>query len=254
MIYDKLPVALLSLLAAEDANSANAQIARHLLTHASDECSLSIKSLAFACHVGVGTVSRFVRDAGFENFSELRKTFENARNGFERADGNDAQARTIALAQSIGASVARVAKSIDLNTLALLVADLQSYNKVGTYGLLKAQSAAIDLQVDLLTLGKLVDTCVPLADQAQRIATAKSDKLIVVFSYTGAYFDAVDVAQAMCRSDRPRIWMICGEERPLPPFVHNRLLFLSDHSKLGHPYQLEYVAGLIAQEYAATRS
>lgn len=252
MIYDKLPVALLSLLAAEDADSANARIANYLLNHASAGQDLSIKSLATACHVGVGTVSRFVREAGFEDFAELRETFKNAQNGFERTAGNDAPSRTVALARAIGGSIARVAKSIDHNTLARLVNDLRSYEEIGIYGLLKAQAAAIDLQVDLLTLGKFADTCTLLADQAQRIATAGPNKLIVLFSYTGAYFDAVNVADALRRPDRPRIWMVCGEARPLPPFVHDRLLFSSDHSRLGHPYQLEYVAGLIAQEYAAT--
>lgn len=253
MIYDKLPVALLTLLAAQDADSTNALIASYLLAHANDSSDLSVKSLAAACHVGVGSVSRFVREAGFENFQELRETFKNAQNGFVRTDGDGAQARTLSLARSIGSSIARVAKSVDMDVLARLVGDLHDFEAVGIYGLLKAQAAAIDLQVDLLTLGKLADTCIPLAEQAKRIAAAGPNKLVIVFSYTSAYFDAVNVTDSLRRPDRPRIWMVCGEDRPLPPFVHDRLLFSSDHGRLGHPYQLEYVAGLIAQEYAATR-
>jgi DNA-binding MurR/RpiR family transcriptional regulator len=49
MIYNKLPVALLSLLATEDADSTNAQIASFLLEHAQEVGDVSVKGLAAAC-------------------------------------------------------------------------------------------------------------------------------------------------------------------------------------------------------------
>jgi hypothetical protein len=75
----------------------------------------------------------------------------------------------------------------------------------------------------------------------------------VVFSYTGSYFDVRDLRESLARLDRPKIWMVCGSPRPLPPFVADRLSFSSNQSRFGHPYQLEYVAGLIAQEYAVSK-
>lgn len=270
MIYHKLPVALLSLLSSQAEDATSTQIARHVLSHASAGRDLSVKSIAAACHVGVGTVSRFVREAGFGSFAELRDAFAQYGRGFERvggaADGADAGAaeaadgagaagaadRAARLERAVASSLARARASVDLAAVGRLVADLHAYEDVGVYGLLKAQAAALDLQVDLFSLGKLADTCTQLSEQAARIAAAGADKLVVVFSYTATYFDAVDVASALRRSDRPRVWVVCGESRPLPPFVHDRVLFASDHSRLAHPYQLEFVAGLIAQEYAAT--
>ena len=69
MTYDKLTVALLSMLSAEDRDSTNAQVARYLLAHADEAGALSIKELAAAAHVGTGTISRFARDAGFASFA-----------------------------------------------------------------------------------------------------------------------------------------------------------------------------------------
>jgi hypothetical protein len=96
--------------------------------------------------------------------------------------------------------------------------------------------------------GICADTCVSHAEQLDRIAKAGSDELVVVFSYTGSYFDAHDLTEAMRRVDRPKIWVVCGRRHQLPPFVADRLLFTSSGSQVGHPYQLELVAGLIAQE------
>ena len=97
---------------------------------------------------------------------------------------------------------------------------------------------------------KYVDTCVSHAEQLRRIAQASSDELIIIFSYTGSYFDSRDLTEAMRRIDRPKIWVVCGRRHQLPSFVADRVLFSSSGQQSGHPYQLELVAGLVAQEYA----
>ena len=48
MIYDKLSVGLLGLLATEEADATNAQIARYVLAHAAELDDLSVKELASA--------------------------------------------------------------------------------------------------------------------------------------------------------------------------------------------------------------
>ncbi|MBR1828070.1 MAG: hypothetical protein IJ781_00975 [Atopobiaceae bacterium] len=251
MIYDKLQVYLLTELMTQSSDSAYAEIARYLLGHASTPEALSIKEIARACHVGTGTVSRFAKDIGFASFAELRKACEDNHVSFDAVTGNTASERAEGLARHVALSVAQAAASIDKATLGQLVGDLCSFDKVSAYGLLKAQAAAVDLQVDLLMQGKQIHTCATPAEQAQRIASAKADELILVFSYTGTYFDHGALKESLRRPDRPRIWMICGSREKVPAFVHGCLLFSSDQSQLGHPYQLECMAGIIAQEYAA---
>lgn len=251
MIYDRLSVDLLGLLSIEDADSASAQIARYVLSHAHELGDLSIKELAAACHVGAGSVSRFAREVGFADFAELREAFAETSHEYELLDAGSPELRRILLAERVATSVAQAAKTIDRDALARLVDDLLRYEKVQAFGLLKAQAAALDLQVNLLMQGKYVATCTSPAEQFDRIARAKFDELLVVFSYTGSFFDARDLHKALARMDRPKIWVVCGNARSLPSFVADRLLFASDQSRYGHPYQLEYVADLIAQEYAA---
>ncbi|MBQ9007470.1 MAG: MurR/RpiR family transcriptional regulator [Atopobiaceae bacterium] len=251
MIYDKLQVYLLTELMTQSSDSAYAEIARYLLGHASTSEALSIKEIARACHVGTGTVSRFSKDVGFASFADLRKACENSHISFDAVAGSTASERSESLARHVALSVAQAAASLDKAALKHLVDDLRSFDKVSAYGPLKAQAAAVDLQVDLLRQGKLIYTCATPAEQAQRIASAKADELILIFSYTGTYFENSELADSLRRPDRPRIWMICGDHEKVPAFVHGCLSFSSDHSQLSHPYQLECVAGIIAQEYAA---
>lgn len=253
MIYDKLPVTLLAALSAMDMDSPYAQIARHVLAHADEPDDISIKSLAEACHVGAGTVSRFARDMGFRDFAELRAEVARSSQSFERVTGATTAERSRQLARDITLSLGQVAASVDAQALERLVDDLVAYEKVSAYGLLKAQAAATELQVGLLMQGKLVGTCTTVAQQFSRIEKSSSDELVVAFSYTGDYFSACDLGESLRRGDRPRIWVVCGADCPLPPFVYGRLAFRSDLGQLGHPYQLQFVAGLIAQEFAARR-
>lgn len=245
MIYDKLTVALLSALATEREETTNATIARYLTTHATELSDITVKGVAAACSVGVGSVSRFCRDMGFSGFDELRTALVEAAPSFELAPSSHAEL--------IGKSLALTSNTLNRHLLDSLVDDLRSFEKVFVCGMLKAQAAAVDLQVDLLMLGKYAKTCVSYAEQLEHIASAKRDELVVVFSYTGSYFDARDLTTELSRLDRPRIWVVAGSRRPQPDFVYGCLSFESDQSQITHPFQLEMAAALIAQAYAASR-
>ena len=251
MTYDKLTVALLSTLSACDGHTTNAQIAHYLLAHAGEADDLSVKELAAACHVGTGSVSRFAREAGFADFTDLRAAFAEFARSYEPAAGSDALARAGHLADDVCVALRRTSAGVDAMALERLVADIARYDRIFVAGLLKAQAAALDLQVDLLMQGKWADTCVALADQMDHIARAGRDELVIVFSFTGAYFEYGDIAASMRRLDAPKVWLVCGGLRPQPDYVSDLLLFDAEPGRRGHPYQLELVAGLIASEYAA---
>ena len=185
MIYDKLTVALLGALSTERKDSTNAHIARYLLAHQGELANLSVKSLASACSVGTGSVSRFCREVGFESFEELRREFCTSSRSFERAPEPSGDGGAASLCQGICAALQQAAASVDAAALSHLVDDLCAYEHVSSFGMLKAQAAAVDLQVDLLMQGKYVDTCVSHAEQLKRIASAGKGELTGVFSYPG---------------------------------------------------------------------
>lgn len=250
LIYDKLTVALLGTLSTERWGSTNGHIARYLLEHQGELGDLSVKAIAGACGVGAGSVSRFCRDVGFDSFDELRREFCTSTRSYEAIASDDAAPADDGLAGAVAQTLRQVERTIDRAAVARLVNDLRSYERVSAYGMLKAQAAAVDLQVDLLMQDKYVDTCVSHAEQLSRIAGAAADELVVVFSYTGSYFDSRDLTEAMRRMDRPKIWVVCGRRHRMPSFVSDRVLFSSSGSQVGHPYQLELAAGIIAQAYA----
>ncbi|MDO4538617.1 MAG: hypothetical protein Q4B54_10685 [Coriobacteriales bacterium] len=250
MIYDKFTIALLTMLYNEEHDSANSQIARYLLAHAGAADELYVKELAAACHVGVGTVSRFASAVGFSSFAELKEAFIAYTRSFETVESAPERPASQELALRIAQGIALVERSLNRTLLSKLMQDLLSYERVLSFGLLKAEAAARDLQVDLLMQGKHVETSSSLGEQAELLAHAGANDLVVVFSYTGAYFDCFDLDSMLLRAGRPRIWMVCGGKREVPSYVHGCLRFASDGSQVAHPYQLQYVASLMAQEYA----
>lgn len=267
MIYEKLPVALLSALATEKKHSTNAVIAEYILANRAFIRDIGIRELAERCHVGTGSVSRFCKEMGLEDFAELRRLISQSDFAFERVKtGGDAPradapgqamvpdasvSRKDAWVRHVNGAVSKAADSLDIAALRRLCREMRCSDKISAFGMLKAESAAISLQVDMLLMGKRIETCVSYAEQLERIFAASKDELILIFSYTGSYFDYPDLSGQRETLRNARIWMICAAGSALPSFVRNVLTFSSDLSQLSHPYQLEAVSSLIAQEYAA---
>ena len=247
MIYEKLPVVLLSTLASEKKDTTNALIAGYVLAHQEEVAAMGIKELAAACHVGLGSVSRFVREIGLRDFSELKQILRTSLSSFVIPD-TDAYA--LEYAARVSDAVKKAAASLDLRKTEQLCDDLHSYGKICTYGMLKGISAAVDLQTDMLMMGKLVHTSVAYGDQMEEIIAAGKETLIIIFSYTGSYFEYRDFREKEKHLALPKIWMVCGTKKPVPWFVDEVLTFASDLDLDSHPYQLETAAHLIVETYA----
>ena len=254
MIYDKFPVVLISALTSEKSNSTNRIIASYILEHADEIPDLSIKELAARCFVGIGSVSRFVRDIGLNDFSELKALIRDTEYRFDTHDCDpDPEVRRAHHASHLAGAVEQAVSSVDLTLVEELCDDIRRYEKIYACGLLKAQNAAVDLQVDLRMLGKQIYTDVSYAEQTAHILEAGKDELIIIFSYTGSYFDYPDLRAKDRHLVLPKIWMICGSDRSFPEYVNKVLRFRTDGSQLSHPFQLEAIASLIAQEYASSQ-
>ena len=124
------------------------------------------------------------------------------------------------------------------------------YEHIYTCGLLKAQNAASDLQVDLKMLGRTISTNIAYKEQKEHILKAGKEELIIIFSYTGSYFEYEKLRSKEKHLLLPRIWMICGTDKQLPWYVNESIRFHSDQSQLSHPFTLEAIESLIVQEYA----
>lgn len=251
MIYDKLPVVLLSTLAAEKSTSTNHMIAAYILSHRDEVMNMGITQLAEACYVGTGSISRFVREIGLSGFSELRTLFNQSDFSMDHQFMNgSAEQRRKDLSSYIASVVMRTASSIDQLQLEKLCEDIHEYENVYAFGMLKAENAAVSLSTDLAMMSKPVITSAAYSDQLDLLQRAGKEDLIVIFSYTGSYFSSHSFREKEKRLLLPKIWMICGKNDNIPWFVNEVLLFESDSRREGHPFSLETAAALIAQEYA----
>ena len=251
MIYDKFSVVLLSALNAERPDSTNAYIAGYMLEHRAEVANLGIQALAERTHVGVGSISRFCKDIGLADFAALKALLQaDAALPDSAFAGLDAVARATAWSAHVGQSIALAAESLDAGRLRQLCREIHGATRVSAYGLLKAESAAIDLQVDMLHLGRRVHTCISYAEQMRAIQAADADDLILLFSYTGAYFEYGDFRADPGRANRPRLWMICAAQAEKPRFVDEVLCFSSPRDRASHPFQLEAAESLLALTYA----
>ncbi len=249
MLYGKLQVVLLSIVAAEKRDAINSVLASYILHHPEKAAGMGIKELAAKCNVGVGSVSRFCREIGLEGYGELQQLLRLPETPFQRLPFPSGE-MAAGLAGEVGTELARAAQSVDMGLVRAVCRDILTYPKVAAFGLMKAESAAICLQSDLALMGRLIYTNVSYAEQLQYIAQTDEKTLILLFSYTGSYFAYPGERFFGESIYPPKIVLITGSDRPPPSYIDRILSFSSGQQQPGHPYQLELMAGILAQETA----
>ena len=167
----------------------------------------------------------------------------------EQSQSDSLQVRVRDYGQKIYESIQMVESSLNLKQLISLCQDLYQYQRVGIFGLLKAQTAAMNLQTDLLMTGKQVESYVSYFQQMDYILNADENDLIIILSYTGSYFEYENLRVLQKKLEAPKIWMITSVQENYPYFVDEVLTFQSLQDQGSHPYQLQFIASLIAQEY-----
>ncbi len=186
---------------------------------------------------------------GLRDFSELKENLNDRNFKFEiSSNANDSISRTFDHALKVQESISDVAQTLDSESLVVLIKDIHHYKQITLLGLLKASSAAINLQVDLLMLGKLVSVKLNYNDQLEFITHATQNDLVIIFSYTGTYLEK-RLRFTKDIKNKPRIYLISGTKCKADSFIYKNIHFNSKLNQLSHPYQLLFVSSLIAQEY-----
>lgn len=250
MIYGKLPVVFLGLLASEKKGSTNSIIASYILEHLEDMKDIGIQQFAEDCNVSTSSISRFCRDVGLEGFSELKMILNqaNLQKGPEASQGCF-QERKKSYTEMTQSAIQQVSDSLNEPDVIELVQDIINHEKVAAFGLMKAETAALILQSDLLMYGKQIFSNLSFREQTDYILNADEQHLIILFSFTSSYFDYAPLKPFLRKKNRPRIWMVTGGNTNVPSFVHKCLRFKSTQNHFEHPSQLDFVATIIAQEY-----
>lgn len=249
MMYEKLPVVLLMEMAASRQDELNHQIARYILANRDHLADITLNQLAADCHVGTGSISRFCRQIGLENFQELRSLLA-VSNTRERPQASKSwKARTDSLRQEIQSDLQETMESISEEDVIRLCQDLHRFDKIAVFGLLKAAGAALSFQADLAMLLKPVYTAFSYAAQKEYLANASKQDLIVIFAWSGSYFDYLPVRELQEGLQKATIWMIAPLDADLPPWVDHSIRFQCKPRFSSHPYTIHAAASLIVQEY-----
>ena len=240
MIYSKLPVILLSYLSSDKRNSTNAIIASYILEHIEDIETIDIQSLSRSVHVANSSISRFVREIGLSHLNELKEMIKEYQSSFQRSNY---------YVDDVISSIRQASSSIDYHKIIQLCDDLHNYKKIAAFGLLKAQEAAFNMQLDLLMLSKHMYTTLRYSDQMDYITHADKDTLIILFTYTGSYFEYHDLRHQIKSLYSPKIYFISSSKQ-CPSYIDEHIYFSSSKDQIAHPYQLMIIEGLIMQEFA----
>lgn len=253
MIYGKLPIVFLGVLASEKKGSINSVIASYILDNLEETKKIGIQQFALNCHVSVSSISRFCRDIGLENFFELKLllTTSDLEKGPKISSSSFLDRVKNYNVQTIS-GIQKVTDSLDETSIKDIVQDLIKYKKVAVFGLMKAETSALILQSDLLMYGKIVYTNLSFKEQVDYIMSSDKEDLIILFSFTSSYFDYIYYKKL--KKINSKIWMITGSSTRQYPFICNYIKFKSDNTHFEHPSQLSYVATIIAQEYNYGRS
>ena len=152
MLCGKLPIVFLSTLASEKKDSTNSQIATYLLNHLDDIKDIGIQEMAKECSVAMSSISKFCKEIGL---NDLRELLISTKMNFEQySSSSKAKNRLEEYSLKVKESITMVEKSIDMQQINALCKEIQKYQQVGIFGLLKAGAVAFNLQSDLLMLGK----------------------------------------------------------------------------------------------------
>lgn len=178
----KVTDCFLSTLASEKKDSTNSQIVTYLLNHLDDIKDIGIQEMAKECSVAMSSISRFCKEIGLNDFNELRELLITTNMTFEQySTSSKAKDRLKEYSSKVKESITMVEKSIDIQQIDALCKEIQKYEQVGIFGLLKAGAVAFNLQSDLLMLGKQTYSNISYKQQLQYISSADENDLLIIF-------------------------------------------------------------------------
>lgn len=250
MYWDKLKIVFLSELVSSNDGTTNCQIASYILNHIDEVKQYTISELSKKCHVANSSISRFCKEIGLNDFVELKELINTTLFNFELYSSHrDINVRSEDFIARVKDSLDLVSKSLNYEVINNLVKDIYDYEKTAIFGLLKAETVAMNLQSDLLMLGKVALTKVPFKQQLEYLKDATDKDLIIIFSYTGIYFE--HTFQRRLPKKKPKVYFITSDRNSISnKYFDEVICFNSLQDYASHPFQLQLIGSLIAQNYA----
>lgn len=258
ILYDRL----LILLNETSSDSTFYHIAMVMLQNMRLLHRLAINEVADLCCVSKSTISKFIRALGYEDYAEFREAARIAENKYHVSynfavdvigylEKHTVQEYT----QEIAKDIQLTAQQLDWTAIERLVQDLIHYEKVFALGLMFSATAATDLQTKLGRCGKFIVATRNDLMQADNIARADENTLLIVFSESGQYLNRYHEIDDFYHKDifnatKAKIVLITSdEEMAHDPRVTYSILFRRGDKVHTHRMTYPFLTDMIAWRY-----
>lgn len=187
---------LLIVLNDRDLHSTDYHIALVMLQNMQRLAELSIQELAGLGNVSKSTISKFIRELGYEDFADFRNAaifednkYHNSFNFVQDVMGFLEEHPTDSYFLEVLRDMQESYASLDWAAVDRLVADLAQHERVAAFGMMFSETAALDLQIKLGYNGKFIFTSMSDRKQMEFLRQADENTLILVFSDSGDYLN-----------------------------------------------------------------
>lgn len=227
----------------------------------------SIDEMADLSNVAKSTLSKFAKELGFDNYKHLKDNADFIENRY-----NNKYNYITNIIEFIGErnfseyyelileSIKKIENSIDMLAIDRLVDDLINYNKVGIFGLLFSESAAIDFQYKLAYNQKFVITYQDELKQEEFIRNADEDTLLIILSNSGNYLRVQQISpgkppKRYFQNTKAKIFAITSDKTVLKlPHVDDALIYPRNDKIETHNIIYQIIFDIIIARYRAKLS
>lgn len=187
----QLLIRLEGLLNNESYGTVYSTLAQYILQNYRKLDRIGISELAKGCHVSVASVSRFVRKLGYQDFFDMKDDLyqlaENETNGldiFQHLENISSEEYL----ERAGQNMRKGIEAISDRQLKPIVRDIFSYEQIILMGHWHSGDVAMQMQHDLLYLGRVARTMVRPDEQLEFFQKMPPKVLTIIFSCKGNFF------------------------------------------------------------------
>lgn len=247
----KLHILFLSVLSSMKEDETNCQIATYILEHLDEVRNMSIVELAKCCFVSNSSISRFCKEMGLHDFSELKELLQNSEREYKIIGTSTNRKENIkTYIHQVQNDLTYLEDSLDYEALDRIANDLMKYDKVAAFGLLNAEAVAMAMQSDMMLLGKMISTKISYQQQRNYLKNTTHEDLILIFSGKGLFLNSEFHQQVLKKKDKPRIILITGNQEIKTDDSIDEIIYIPIQSSASIRTQLMMIECIIVQNYA----
>lgn len=257
-----LIIRLLSIINTANMDSLTYHIANSLLENYDLISETSIGEIAKMINVSKSSMSKFSRQIGFDDYSDLKDNAGFVENRYgnrlnyltnihEKLEKNQFEEYFEAIKQD----VTILKDAIDLKAIERFAQYLIDFKKIGAFGLLFSETAAIDFQFKLAYKGKFIRSFQTDLNQQEFIKEADEETLIIVFTNSGNFLRNEQLrvgtpTKKLFRQSSGKIIAISADEKVRNlEFVDDVIIFPNSSDFQTHQFMFQIIMDLIVSKY-----